>query len=331
MKVSDFHYDLPEEVIAQSAIEPRHDSRLLDTRDMSDHRFIELPDLLQAGDLLVVNETKVRAARLVGTRRETGGSVELLLLDRHETGVWDALAKPARRLRPGVTIDFERMSATIASHPERGVVQVTLDAEDEEEAVANAGTVPLPPYFQGRLTSSDRYQTLFATRPGSAAAPTAALHFTDDVVRAVEARGIKIVSVDLHISLDTFRPMSVEHVGDHQMHSEWCSISEETAEAVNTAKRVVAIGTTVVRTLESFARGPGRVKAGEHHTDLFLKPGSEFQIVTSLITNFHMPSSTLLVLLAAFMGDRWRDAYATALERGYRFLSFGDAMYAERN
>lgn len=331
MRVAEFHYELPEDAIAQSAIEPRHDSRLLDTRDMSDHRFLDLPDLLEPGDLLVVNETRVRAARLIGTRIETGGKVELLLLERGDDGVWEALARPARRLHPGVVIGFEGVNATVVSEPERGVVQVTLDTDDEEAAISRVGAIPLPPYFQGQLVTSDRYQTLFATAPGSSAAPTAGLHFTGEVLNGLAERSVNIARVDLHVSLDTFQPMTGEEVEEHYMHSEWCSVPPSTAEAIDAAQRVIAVGTTVVRTLESFADGEGGVRSGSHQTELFLRPGSEFRVVDALITNFHMPSSTLLVLLAAFMGDRWREVYEVALERGYRFLSFGDAMYAERD
>lgn len=331
MKVSEFQFDLPDTAIAQAAIEPRHDSRLLDTRDWTDHRFLELPELLRPGDLVVVNETKVRAARLIGKRTETGGKVELLLLDRTQQGVWEALARPTRRLRPGVVIDFGDLEATVVSEPSRGLIQVTLDAEDEEAAIEQIGTVPLPPYFTGVLDQPNRYQTLFASTPGSAAAPTAALHFTDEVVAGLKRREVSISKVDLHVSLDTFRPMIVEDLEDHEMHSEWCKVPESTAEAVARASRVVAIGTTVVRTLETFADGSGGVTSGERQTDLFIRPGFEFRVVDALVTNFHMPGSTLLVLLAAFMGERWREAYETALRRDYRFLSFGDAMYAERD
>ena len=330
MKVSDFHYELPDAAIAQSAIEPRHDSRLLDTRDMSDHRFLDLPDMLTPGDLLVVNNTKVRAARLIGERAETGGRVELLLLDRREDGTWMALAKPARRLRPGVVIQFEGLTATVESQQTAGLVQVSLDAADEELAIAAAGEMPLPPYFTGQLDDPERYQTLYADVPGSAAAPTAGLHFTEEVMSKLASRDIEVASVDLRVSLDTFRPMSVDDTEDHQIHSEWCSVPDQTAEAISSARRVVAVGTTVVRTLESSADGSGGVNVGAGNTEIFITPGYEFLIVDALITNFHMPSSTLLVLLAAFMGDRWRDAYATALQRGYRFLSFGDAMFCDR-
>lgn len=301
---------------------------------MSDHTFLELADLLEPGDLVVVNETRVRAARLVGTRIETGGTVELLVLDRLGDTTWEALAKPARRLRPGVVVDFDAFRATIVDGPEEGRVTVELDAADPEQAIAARGVVPLPPYFTGDLEDPERYQTIFATAPGSAAAPTAGLHFTREVTRRIEGRGIRIASVDLHVSMDTFRPIAVENVEDHQMHSEWCAVPAETAEAVAATRRgggkVVAIGTTVVRTLESMANGTGGVEAGEKRTDLFLKPGSEISVVDTLVTNFHLPGSTLLVLLAAFVGDRWREAYETALQRGYRFLSFGDAMLAIR-
>ena len=330
MKVSDFHYDLPDEAIAQTAIEPRHDSRLLDTRDLTDHRFLELPDLLEPGDLLVVNETKVRAARLIGKRIGTGGTVELLLLERSQNGMWDVLARPARRLRPGVVIQFDGFSAEVVREPEQGVVGVRLDTDDEEAAIAAAGSVPLPPYFEGHLADPARYQTLFARTPGSAAAPTAALHFTNEVLKGLKHRDVGVATVDLHVSLDTFRPMTTENIEEHQMHSEWCAIPEATAEAVQQAERVVAVGTTVVRTLESFADEDGAVHAGHKRTDLYLKPGTQFRVVDAMITNFHMPGSTLLVLLAAFMGDRWREVYETAMAREYRFLSFGDAMYVER-
>jgi S-adenosylmethionine:tRNA ribosyltransferase-isomerase len=330
VKVSNFHYELPSGAIAQTPIEPRHDSRLLDTRDMSDHRFLDLPELLDSGDLLVVNNTRVRAARLVGTRTGTGGRVELLLVDRKQDGVWLAMAKPSRRLRPGVTIEFEGFAATVENLPSGGLVQISLDADDEELAIATAGEMPLPPYFTGQLDDPERYQTLYADVPGSAAAPTAGLHFTDQVMAALASKEIEVATVDLHVSIDTFRPMSVEDTEEHQMHSEWCSVPKETAEAITLAKRVIAVGTTVVRTLESFADGSESVRPGAGRTELFITPGYEFRVVDILITNFHMPSSTLLVLLAAFMGDDWRDAYLTALERGYRFLSFGDAMFCER-
>jgi S-adenosylmethionine:tRNA ribosyltransferase-isomerase len=333
-KVSEFRYELPEAAIAQSSIEPRHDSRLLDTRSYTDHRFLDLPALLDPGDLVIVNETRVRAARLSGRRVGSGGQVELLLLDRDPEGRWEALARPARRLRPGVVIDLHETTATVIDNLGEGRILVNLDADDEEAVVQRIGTIPLPPYFTGELPDPSRYQTIFARTPGSAAAPTAGLHFTAEVMAGLSTRGIETARVDLHVSLDTFRPMTVEEVSDHLIHREWCAIPEETARSVaktrEKGKRVVAVGTTVVRTLESFAREDGTVEAGEAATDLFLQPGSDFRVVDGLVTNFHLPGSTLLVLLAGFMGPRWRRAYQVALDRGYRFLSFGDAMYAER-
>lgn len=253
-------------------------------------------------------------------------------MEHFPDGTWEALARPSRRLRPGVVIEFDGFTAEVVTDPMEGIVRVRLDAADEEAAVARAGSVPLPPYFTGSLADPERYQTMFATTPGSAAAPTAALHFTDEVVDRIRARGVSIARVDLHVSLDTFRPMTVEDIDDHEMHKEWCSVPHETAIAIAETRdaggRVIAVGTTVVRTLETMSDGSGGVEAGEKRTDLFIRPGSEFRVVDGLVTNFHMPGSTLLVLLAAFMGDGWRDAYQTALDRDYRFLSFGDSMFA---
>ncbi len=302
---------------------------------MTDHRFLELPDLLEVGDVLVVNETRVRPARLVGKRPGTGGRVELLVLERRDDGTWETIARPSRRLRPGLTLDFDGLGVTIVSKTDAGKVIVEFDAEDDEAAIARAGSMPLPPYFHGDLPDPERYQTLFASIPGSAAAPTAGLHFTPEVVKRLGERGIPITAVDLHVSLDTFRPMTTDNIEDHAMHSEWCSIPQATVEQIAKARsaggRVIAVGTTVVRTLETMADGSGGVLPGSARTDLFLRPGSDFQVVDVLITNFHLPGSTLLVLLAAFMGTDWRAAYETALRRGYRFLSFGDAMLAVRS
>ncbi len=334
MRAEEFDYDLPESAIAQTAIEPRHDARILDTRDMTDHGFLDLADLLRPDDLVVVNETRVRSARLVGKRARTGGEVELLILTARSDGRWEALARPARRLRPGVEIEFDGLTAVVVEAPDEGVVVVDLVADDVEAAIESAGEVPLPPYFKGTLRDSGRYQTMFARRAGSAAAPTAGLHFTPEVVTRLERRGVRMTGVDLHVGIDTFRPIAVDEIESHRMHSEWCSVPVETAEAIADARkrggRVVAIGTTVVRALESMAKDDGTVEAGEVESSIFLMPGSGFRVVDALVTNFHVPRSTLVVLVAAFMGERWREAYRIALDRGYRFLSFGDAMYAER-
>ena len=301
---------------------------------MTDHRFLDLADLLSPGDLVVVNETRVRAARLSGVRRGTGGKVELLILESLGDDRWEALAKPARRLRPGMVLEFETFNATVETEPVDGRVEVILDTTDAEQAIAHSGSVPLPPYFTGDLADPERYQTMFAATPGSAAAPTAGLHFTTDVLDRLAERDISVATVDLHVSLDTFRPMTATEIDDHEMHSEWCSVPAATARDIaNTRERhgrIVAVGTTVVRTLETMADGEGGVVAGERRTDLFLKPGSNFTVVDLLVTNFHLPGSTLLVLLAGFMGEGWKTAYETALRRGFRFLSFGDAMLAER-
>ncbi len=335
MRVADFTYSLPESAIAQEPIEPRHDSRLLDTRDLSDHRFLDLPQLLEPGDLVVVNDTKVRSARLIGVKTGGGGSVELLMLDPLLDGTWRALARPSRRLRPGVRIEFPGLSAKIVKGPEQGLIVVELETGDVEEAIENAGEVPLPPYFKGQLSDPGRYQTMFARLPGSAAAPTAGLHFTKEVVAGLERHEIEIASVDLHVGIDTFRPMTVEMIEDHQMHTEWCSVPEATVTAVIATRErggaVVAVGTTVVRALESNAGVDGVLTAGTCETDLFLRPGSSFRVVDTLVTNFHVPGSTLMVLVAAFMGEHWREAYGHALANRYRFLSFGDAMLARRH
>lgn len=300
---------------------------------MTDHRFLELPHLLRPGDLLVVNETKVRAARLVG-QRPTGGRVELLVLEPRGDGTWTALARPARKLEPGSSVTVSGSRVDVVANDGAGMVRLRFDSADPEALFESSGSMPLPPYFSGSLPSPDRYQTLFASTPGSAAAPTAGLHFTPEVVHALGERGVRVATVDLHVSLDTFRPMTTDEVEDHVMHSEWCAIPETTAQAIAEVResggRVVAVGTTVVRTLESRSVGGGQVDPGEQRTALFLRPGSAIEVVDLLITNFHMPKSTLLLLLAAFMGDKWRDVYETAVDRGYRFLSFGDAMLAER-
>lgn len=331
MELSRFHYDLPPAAIAQQPLEPRDSAWLLDTRDMEDHRFRDLADLLEPTDLVVVNTTRVRRARLRGRKVGTGGAVELLLVGRRAEGGWNALVSPARRMRPGVVVEFGDLRATVVDGPVDGIVGVEFS---EEEALETLGTVPLPPYITEELDDPERYQTVYADRLGSAAAPTAGLHFTPAVLAALGARGIEVVSVDLEVGLGTFRPITAQRIEDHVMHRERCSVPAETAAAVRAVRerggRIVAIGTTTVRTLETFGRDDGAVEAGETETDLFLRPGSTFRVVDVLVTNFHVPGSSLLVMLAAFMGDQWREAYETALSRGYRFLSFGDAMLAER-
>jgi S-adenosylmethionine:tRNA ribosyltransferase-isomerase len=334
VQTSDFEYELPAAAIAQAAVEPRDASRLLRVAGMTDHRFSDLPTLLNPGDLLVVNRTRVRRARLLGTRRGTGGSVELLLLRPRAGNVWEALVRPARRMRPGVELEFGPIVARIEGEPEAGRVAVALEVSgDIEEIVAEHGTLPLPPYFHGTLDDPERYQTMFAQVTGSAAAPTAALHFTSDLVRRLQAGGVNLVTVELDVGLDTFRPMASGPLSDHVMHSERYFVPAEAVAAIAAAReqdgRIVAVGTTVLRTLETAADHSGAVEPGEGVSSLFVTPGYRPLVVDALLTNFHAPGTTLIVLVAALLGPRWREIYATALDRGYRFLSFGDAMFLE--
>ncbi|HKX75795.1 MAG TPA: tRNA preQ1(34) S-adenosylmethionine ribosyltransferase-isomerase QueA [Acidimicrobiia bacterium] len=330
MRTADFDYELPAEAIAQTPIEPRDAARLLDTTTMADHLFTDLPHLIRPADLVVVNRTKVRAARLWGHKPLSGGKVEALLLRQLGPARWQAVVRPARRLRPGSTIDFGGVTAVVESLAE-GTAVLQLDAKS---AMAAAGELPLPPYIHHQIPDPGRYQTIFAREEGSAAAPTAALHFTSRVVAAFRSRGIEMTEVVLHIGLDTFRPISTAEIDQHRIHEEEFVVGEEAVAAVEACRarrgRVVAVGTTVVRTLESVAMPGGLIRAGRGETGLYITPGYEFMVVDGLVTNFHLPRTTLLVLLAAFMGDRWREAYQVALARGYRFASFGDAMYAER-
>lgn len=343
LETIDFDYPLPSAAIAQTPAEPRDSARLLRVEDLSDHRFSELPDLLNARDLVVVNDTRVRAARLRGQRRvagtgsdpQAGGRVEALLLEKRDDGTWEALVRPARKVRIGQEIDFGGLTAIVLTDPVEGRVVLRLDAPgDIEDVVAHHGEVPLPPYITRTLADPERYQTVYAATPGSAAAPTAGLHFTRAVLDRLESRGVSIASVELRVGVGTFRPITSEAVEDHKMHPEWVSVPEETAAAVAEARdrggAVVAIGTTVVRALESRSMG-GSLEAGSAYTDLFIRPGHRFRSVDRLVTNFHAPRSSLLVMLAAFMGSGWRLAYEVALRRGYRFLSFGDAMLVDHS
>lgn len=324
MRTEEFEYPLDPDRIAQTPIEPRDHARLLDTRDLSDHHFYDLPQLLQPGDLVVVNRSRVRASRLVGHKQDSPGKVEALLLGPVTGDLWRALIKPARRLRTGQVLEFGEITATIVESPDQGVVLLDLAAEvDLEGAIARIGHVPLPPYITTDLPDPERYQTIFSRELGSAAAPTAGLHFTEEVRAALGERGIAWAEVDLQIGLDTFRPIAATEIEDHQIHTERVSVPEETRDAIAGCEgRVVAIGTTVVRALES--------APGTEATDLYITPGFRFRQVDLLVTNFHLPRTSLLVLLAAFMGEKWRDAYRTAIDRGYRFASFGDAMLASR-
>jgi S-adenosylmethionine:tRNA ribosyltransferase-isomerase len=334
MHTKDFNYHLPDASIAQTAIEPRDDSRLLVTDTMDDRRFRDLPAILSPGDLVVVNQTKVRAARLIGKRLPGMGKTEVLLTQRVDPTRWKALVRPATKLQAGSRIECEGLQVTLLTNPAEGVATVTIGTDgDVEQAIEAAGEVPLPPYFKGTIDDPNRYQTIFANRLGSSAAPTAALHFTDTVMNELAARAIPIAVVELEVGLDTFRPMLDGRVEDHLIHTERIVVPPETVAAVDRTReregKVVAIGTTVVRTLESAEVGGGRVMEFDGPTSLFITPGYRPQVVDAVVTNFHAPRTTLLVLLAALMGDRWRSVYRYALDSGYRFLSFGDAMYFE--
>ncbi|GBC93895.1 S-adenosylmethionine:tRNA ribosyltransferase-isomerase [bacterium HR15] len=331
MEASLFDYELPEELIAQEPVEPRDASRLLvvhrDTGQLEHRHFYDLPDYLRAGDTLVLNDTRVSARRLFG-RKPTGGQVELLLLRPVGDGRWQALVRPGRRLPEGSLILLdEAHTAQIEARLEGGVRLVRFIPPDDSW-LQQMGQVPLPPYIHRALTDPERYQTVFAREPGSAAAPTAGLHFTPALLEKLKAQGVQIVRVTLHVSLDTFRPLQSEQVEEHKMHGEWFTVSPEAAEAINRATgRIVAVGTTCVRTLESAAVSQRRVQPITGETRLYITPGYEFQVVDALITNFHAPRTTVLVLVCAFAGrELILRAYQEAIRLRYRFLSFGDAM-----
>ena len=340
MKTTDFAYHLPSQLIAQSPVEPRDSARLLRASDLTDWTVRDLPMLLRAGDLVVVNETRVRAARLFGRRDPTGGRVELLLLGRHGAG-WKALLRPSRRIRARSVIRIGPLVATVLTDPVEGMVELTLavgegrsEGCDIEDTIAGIGQVPLPPYIHRDIKDPERYQTVFGRNVGSAAAPTAGLHLTDGTLDALEQRGVGLARVELQIGLGTFRPISVENIADHVMHSEWIDVPGETVEQIEAARsaggRIVAIGTTVVRALETACAGDG-LAPYQGPTRLYITPGYRFRAVDVLMTNFHMPSSSLLVLVAAFVGEAWIGIYEAAVARSYRFLSFGDAMLLERS
>lgn len=329
METALFDYDLPAAAVAQEPREPRHSARLLDTRDMSDRTVVDLPQLLEPGDIAVVNSARVRHARLRG-KRATGGKVEALVLHPESENTWAALVRPARKVRRGTRLRFGDLNCVVVAGPEEGRVRLRFDAPDPESVFPLIGEIPLPPYFHGDIDPS-RYQTMFAQDPVAAAAPTAGLHFTPEVVAGLEKRGVGLVQIELAVGVDTFRPVAEATIEAHRMHHEAFAVPAaavaDIAEARSRGGRVVAVGTTVVRALEAAAAG-GSLQATTGSTDLYLRPGSPFRVVDLMVTNFHLPRSTLLVLLEAFMGPGWRGVYETALQRGYRFLSFGDAMLA---
>jgi S-adenosylmethionine:tRNA ribosyltransferase-isomerase len=302
-------------------------------RTLQDRAFSDLPDLLEPGDLVVVNNTRVRPARVHATK-ETGGRVELLLTKQITSTTWEALVRPARRVRTGSRLAVGPLTMTVASEPDRGVVTLQVSPESSvDEVLREIGEVPLPPYFHGTLDDDERYQTMFARAAGSAAAPTAALHFTPRIVEALHARSIRIADVELEVGLDTFRPMEDGPISNHEMHEERYVVPAATADAIAETKasrsRVVAVGTTVVRTLETAAAEDGIVRSGSGSTRLFITPGFRIRVIDAVVTNFHAPGTTLIVMIAALIGPAWREVYAHALGSGYRFLSFGDAMFIE--
>lgn len=331
MRTEDFAYDLPEAAIAQTPVEPRDAARLLVDRGPDeapeDHTVADLPSLVRPGDLLVVNDTRVIPARL-RLAKSTGGAVEVLLAERTGDREWTALVRPSRRVPPGTVLERDGDEVLLVGDTvgdgERSVL--LLGDEEPLALVHRLGTLPLPPYITTALDDPERYQTVFARRPGSAAAPTAGLHLTPNVLDRCVAAGATVAEVDLEVGLGTFAPIRAERVEDHTVHTERFVIPETTVHAIERAERVIAVGTTVVRALESWSA----TGAPAGTTDLFIRRGHEFARVDVLLTNFHVPRSSLLVLVDAFVGDRWRDLYATALDRGYRFLSFGDAMLLER-
>lgn len=338
MRTLDFNYDLPQELIAQEPVEPRDSSRLLvidRTAGRLEHKtFRDIVDYIEAGDCLVVNDTKVIPARLKGEKAGTDGKAEIFLLHDTGGGLWEALVKPGRRLAPGarVVIAGGLIVATIVKRLPGGERLISLEYEgDLMEVLAQAGEVPLPPYIEKPIATIERYQTVYANRLGSVAAPTAGLHFTPELLNALEVKGVKVAAVTLRVGLDTFRPVREDEIEAHEMHSEFYSVTAEAAEVVNetkaAGKRVVAVGTTSVRVLES-AGATGELVEGSGDTRLFIYPGYNFNMVDAMITNFHLPKSTLLMLVSAFASkDLMEQAYREAVAERYRFYSFGDAMF----
>ena len=342
MNTADFDFDLPEELIAQVPLEKRDSSKLLildrEKHSMVDSHFDHIIDQLHPGDALVMNNTRVLPARLYGYKPETNGHVELLLLKNTQGDQWEVLAKPAKRLKVGTTVAFGdgRLTATIVEELEHGgrIVEFTYDGIFLE-VLESLGEMPLPPYIHEKLEDRERYQTVYAKENGSAAAPTAGLHFTQELLEKIEAKGVKLVYLTLHVGLGTFRPVSVENIDEHEMHSEFYNLTAEAAQTLNQVKenggRIVAVGTTSIRTLETIGnKFDGRLEADSGWTNIFIKPGYNFRIVDAFSTNFHLPKSTLVMLVSAFAGREFTlEAYKHAVEERYRFFSFGDAMFIQ--
>lgn len=339
MKTSDFYYDLPEELIAQEPLKDRASSRLLvldkNTGKIEHKIFKNIVDYLKKGDCLVINDTKVMPARLIGARKNTGARVEILLLVRKDLDTWEVLTYPGKKAKPGDIITFGdgRLEAEILDVIEGGNRIVKFHYDGVFETILDElGEMPLPPYITHKLEDKNRYQTVYAVHEGSAAAPTAGLHFTTELLEQIKNMGVEIAHVTLHVGLGTFRPVKVDDVSNHKMHSEYYIVEQEEADKINNAKknggRIISVGTTSTRTLESVTDENGIVHAGSGWTKIFIYPGYKFKIIDCLITNFHLPESTLIMLVAALVGkDRILDTYKTAVQEKYRFFSFGDAMF----
>lgn len=338
MQKSDFYYDLPENLIAQEPAEPRDTARLLcmdrTTGALQHHIFSELPTLLRPGDLLVANNSKVLPARLIG-QRESGGVCELLLLRQVKNDVWECLARPGKRMRPGSQVVFGdgSLQAHILETLDDGgkLVQFHYNTQTLFQKLDEFGQMPLPPYIRRQIADNSDYQTVYAKELGSAAAPTAGLHFTKDLMQTLSQKGIQFAELTLHVGLGTFRPVQEDEVENHAMHSEWYSLDQKAADAINQTRaaggRVIAVGTTSCRTLETVAQKHGKICPSSGETNIFIYPGYTFKAIDGLITNFHLPESTLIMLVAAFCGyQNTMEAYKTAVREKYRFFSFGDAM-----
>ncbi len=339
LKTSDFYFDLPEELIAQDPLEDRSSSRLLtlgkESGAVEHHIFREIIDYLNPGDCLVLNNTKVIPARLLGQKADTGAGVEVLLLKRHEGDLWETLVKPGKKCRPGARLTFGDglLNAEVIDTMEEGNRLIRFEYEGIwEEVLDRLGEMPLPPYITHKLQDKNRYQTVYAKYEGSAAAPTAGLHFTPQLLKAIEEKGVDIAYVTLHVGLGTFRPVKVDNILEHHMHSEYYQVSAEAAEKINRAKdngkRVICVGTTSCRTIESAADENGRLQECCDNTEIFIYPGYKFKVLDALITNFHLPESTLVMLVSALAGrENVLAAYEEAVKERYRFFSFGDAMF----
>ena len=339
MNIKEFYYDLPEELIAQDPLTDRSSSRLLtldkNSGAFSHHVFRDIVDFLNPGDCLVINNTKVIPARLMGEKEGTGAGIEVLLLKRKENDVWETLVKPGKKARPGARISFGNglLVGEVIDVVEEGNRLIKFEYEGIfEEILDQLGQMPLPPYITHRLEDKNRYQTVYAKHNGSAAAPTAGLHFTPELLEVIKAKGVKVAEVTLHVGLGTFRPVKVENILEHHMHSEFYMVEEEQAAMINETKknggRVICVGTTSCRTIESATGEDGILRAGSGWTEIFIYPGYKFKILDALITNFHLPESTLLMLVSALAGrDNVMAAYEEAVKERYRFFSFGDAMF----